>query len=63
MRYILYYHNFYGMLILRYSDDSNGDRFSERYMGYSVTEAIRRFREKHGLKGKRIDVASLDDIK
>ena len=61
MRYILYYKNIYGALILRYSDD-DGKRIRETYIGYSANEALRRFREKHALKGKHIDIASIDGI-
>ena len=48
MRYILYYKNNYGALILRYSDD-DGKRIRETYIGYTLKEAIQRFREKHVL--------------
>ena len=62
MRYILYYKNIYGALILRYSDD-DGKHIRETFIGYSANEALRRFREKHALKGKHIEIASLDDKK
>ena len=62
MRYILYYKNNYGALIFRYSDD-DGKRIREIYIGYSANEALRRFREKHALKGKHIEIASLDESK
>ncbi len=62
MRYILYYHNFYGALVFHYSDDDGKD-IRERYIGYSLNEALRRFREKYALKGKHIDIASLDESK
>ena len=61
MRYILYYKNIYGALILRYSDD--GKRIRETYIGYTLKEAIQRFREKHVLKGKHIEIASIDCVR
>ena len=61
MKYILYYTNIYGVLVLHYSDD-DGKSIRERYSGYSLDEALRRFREKHALKGKHIDIASIDSI-
>ena len=61
MRYLLYFKNIYGTLILRYSDD-DGRNIREHYIGYSLDEALRRFREKHALKGKHIDITSLDGI-
>ncbi len=62
MRYILYFRNIYGALVLRYSDD-DGNRIREQYIDYSLEEALRQFREKHALKGKHIDIASLDGKK
>ena len=62
MRYILYYKNIYGALILRYSDD-DGKRIRETYIGYTLKEAIQRFREKHVLKGKHIEIASIDRVR
>ena len=61
MRYILYYKNIYGALILRYSDD-DGRNIREQYIGYSLNEALQRFRKKHALTGKHIDIASLDGM-
>ena len=61
MRYMIYYKNREGALVLRYSDD-DGKHIREAYIGYTLKEAIQRFRDKHGLKGKRIDIASLDGI-
>lgn len=61
MRYILYYKNIYGALIFRYSDD-DGRHIREQYIDYTLDEALRRFREKHALKGKHIDIASIDGV-
>lgn len=59
MRYMIYYKNREGALVLRYSDD-NGKHIREAYIGYTLKEAIQRFREKHGLKNKHIDIEPLE---
>ncbi len=57
MRYLYYYYNYQAMLFLRYKDDYQ--RFEERYMGYSLRGAIRKFRQDHNLVGKHIKVQKL----
>ncbi len=52
MKYIFYrYEN--GWLILRYSDD-NGQHFSMCYFGYTLREAISKFRRENHLRYKHI---------
>ncbi|MCM1220785.1 MAG: hypothetical protein NC548_40470 [Lachnospiraceae bacterium] len=57
MRYIFYRHDD-GWLILRYSDD-NGKRFSMRYLGYTLSEAISKFRRENHLRRKHIKLKKL----
>lgn len=57
MRYIFYYYNYNGMLIINYKDDNC--RKSMAYMYYSVREAIRKFRRDNGLRYKHIIVQKL----
>ena len=59
MRYMIHYKNREGALVLRYVDD-NDKHIREQYIGYTLKEAIQRFREKHGLKGKHIVIEPLE---
>ncbi len=58
MRNIFYHYNAQGMLVLHYSDDY-GYRFEERYLYYSLPQAVKRFRHQHGLWRKHITIQKL----
>lgn len=58
MRYLFYYYA-NGTLILKYKDDF-GKRISHRYVFYTVSEAIKLFREQFGLKQKKIIIKNLN---
>lgn len=58
MRFLYYYYN-HGCLIFRYSDDDTGERFTEKFLFYSLRGALQRFRENHSLQRKHIKVAPL----
>lgn len=58
MRYLLYYKNSFGAFVFSYMDD--GHHIRETYIGYTLKEAIQRFRKQHNLQRKHIEIASLD---
>lgn len=57
MRYLFYYFNNDGTLILSYKDDYT--RLRRAYMFYTVREAIRKFRQDNNLRYKHITVQKL----
>lgn len=57
MKYIFYRYED-GWLLLRYSDD-DGDRFFMRYSGYTLREAIAKFRQENHLQRKHIEIKKL----
>lgn len=57
MRYIFYYYNDFGTLILRYKDDYR--RKTQSFMYYTVREAIQKFRRDNNLRYKHITVQKL----
>lgn len=57
MRYLFYYFNGNGTLILSYRDDHT--RIRKAYMFYTVREAIRKFRRDNNLRYKHITVQKL----
>lgn len=58
MRYLFYYYNAQGYLVLSYTD-GNGRHAERSYLYYSRKEAIRLFRERYGLRYKHITVQRL----
>lgn len=58
MRYIFYYYNSSGMLILDYCDE-NGRHKEHYYLYYSLREAISKFRKDNGLQYKHIKIVKL----
>lgn len=61
MRYLSCYY-LHGALVLKYRDE-NGRRTTQRYLLYSLREAIKLFRERHGLRYKHITVKKYLDRK
>lgn len=59
MRY-LYCYYLHGALILKYTDE-NGYRTTHRYLLYTLREAIKLFRKRHGLRYKHITVKKYFD--
>lgn len=47
-----------GWLLLRYSDD-DGHHFIMRYSGYTLREAIAKFRQENHLQRKHIEIKKL----
>lgn len=58
MRYLFYYYDSCGTLILKYKDDF-GKRITHRYIFYTLKEAIKLFREQFNLKHKKIQIKKL----
>lgn len=58
MKYIYYYYNSAGYLILDYSDDE-GYHTSQSYLYYTLREAISLFRKRFNLQHKHIKVEKL----
>ena len=57
MKYIFYRYEG-GWLLLRYSDD-DGHLFTMRYSGYTLHEAIAKFRQENHLQRKHIKIKKL----
>jgi len=57
MRYLYYYYNIHGALILSYHDDYR--RIEHTYMFYSLRGAIKKSREDNGLRYKHIKIKPL----
>ncbi len=55
MRYLFYHYNFYGTLIIEYSDDKQ--RIHRCYLDYSLKDAIARFRKENDLRFKHITIS------
>ena len=58
MRYLFYYYN-NGTLILKYEDDYIRKR--QKYLFYSLREAIRKFRQDNNLRYKHIKIKNLQE--
>lgn len=57
MKYLFYYYR-NGILAFNYKDD-NGNRYHRRYLGYTLCEAIRKFRQDNNLRYKHVNVEEL----
>ena len=57
MRYLFYYYNEYGSLIFRYTKD--GARRHQTYIGYTLREAIQKFRRDNNLRYKHLIIQKL----
>jgi len=57
MRYLYYYYNIHGALILSYHDDYV--RVERCYVFYSLLNAVSKFREEFGLQRKHIKIKPL----
>lgn len=57
MKYLFYYYNSQGNIIFHYSEDNY--RTNCHYMGYSLKEAISKFRKDNNLQHKHIIVKKL----
>lgn len=63
MRYLCYWYGYTTMGTMLFIDYEDDDRYIQRkYMGYSVREAIRKFREDNGLKHKKIKITKYNYI-
>ena len=57
MRYIFYYYNGFGTLTLDYWGDSERKTYS--YVFYTLSQAVKKFRQDNGLSYKHIKVINL----
>ena len=58
MRYLFYYYDSCGSLHFRYTEE--GIRKHHTYIGYTLREAIQKFRRDNDLRYKRITIQALN---